>query len=34
MLIYLTDRFYNAADEGRIAYDNPRLNYDWETQHK
>jgi dTDP-4-dehydrorhamnose 3,5-epimerase len=34
MLIYLTDRFYNAADEGRIAYDNPRINYDWEIQHK
>lgn len=34
MLIYTTDRFYDPADEGRIAYDDPRLNYDWELQHK
>jgi dTDP-4-dehydrorhamnose 3,5-epimerase len=34
MLIYATDRFYNPADEGRIAYNDPRLNYDWELQHK
>lgn len=34
MLIYATDRFYNPADEGRIPYDDKRLNYDWETQHK
>jgi dTDP-4-dehydrorhamnose 3,5-epimerase len=34
LLIYATDRFYNPADEGRISYDDPRLNYDWELQHK
>ncbi|HWF09656.1 MAG TPA: dTDP-4-dehydrorhamnose 3,5-epimerase family protein [Bryobacteraceae bacterium] len=34
LLIYSTDRFYNPADEGRIPHDDPRLNYDWELQHK
>jgi dTDP-4-dehydrorhamnose 3,5-epimerase len=34
MLVYLTDCFYNPADEGRVAYDDPQINYDWETQHK
>ena len=34
MLVYMTDRFYNPQDEGRIPYDNPFINYDWETQHK
>jgi dTDP-4-dehydrorhamnose 3,5-epimerase len=34
MLVYMTDRFYNPRDEGRIPYDNPWINYDWETQHK
>ena len=34
MLIYMTDRFYNPADEGRIPYNEPGINYDWETQHK
>src|SRR4030095_9799509 len=34
MLIYMTDRFYDPSDEGRIAYDHPGINYDWETQHK
>jgi dTDP-4-dehydrorhamnose 3,5-epimerase len=34
VLVYMTDRFYNPADEGRIAYNDPSLNYDWETQHK
>ena len=34
MLIYVTDRFYNPKDEGRIAYDEPGIAYDWETQHK
>ena len=34
LLIYATDRFYNPADEGRIPYDDPGLNYDWELQHK
>jgi len=34
LLVYLTDRFYNPADEGRIPYDDCGINYDWETQHK
>jgi dTDP-4-dehydrorhamnose 3,5-epimerase len=34
MLVYLTDRFYNPKDEGRIVYDDPSLAYDWETQRK
>jgi dTDP-4-dehydrorhamnose 3,5-epimerase len=34
MLVYLTDRFYNPKDEGRILYEDPLLAYDWETQRK
>ncbi len=34
MLIYMTDRFYDPSDEGRIAYNHPSIHYDWETQHK
>jgi dTDP-4-dehydrorhamnose 3,5-epimerase len=34
MLVYLTDRFYNPQDEGRIPYDDPSIRYDWETQRK
>jgi dTDP-4-dehydrorhamnose 3,5-epimerase len=34
MLIYMTDRFYNPADEGRIPYNDPGIHYDWETQYK
>jgi dTDP-4-dehydrorhamnose 3,5-epimerase len=34
MLVYATDRFYDPADEGRLAYDHPAIAYDWETQHK
>jgi dTDP-4-dehydrorhamnose 3,5-epimerase len=33
-LVYLTDRFYDPADECRIPYDDPKINYDWDTQHK
>jgi dTDP-4-dehydrorhamnose 3,5-epimerase len=33
-LCYVTNRFYNPQDEGRIPYDDPGLNYDWETQHR
>jgi dTDP-4-dehydrorhamnose 3,5-epimerase len=32
MLVYLTDRFYDPKDEGRIAYNDPGINYDWEKQ--
>ena len=34
MLVYVTNRFYNPKDEGRIPYDQPQIGYDWETQHK
>ena len=34
MLVYLTDRFYDPRDEGRIAYNDRSINYDWEMQHK
>lgn len=34
LLVYMTDRFYNPADEGRIPYNDPLINYDWETQKK
>jgi len=34
LLAYITDRFYDPADEGRIPYDDPKIQYDWETQHK
>jgi dTDP-4-dehydrorhamnose 3,5-epimerase len=34
MLVYVTDRFYDPGDEGRIPYDDPGICYDWETQHK
>jgi dTDP-4-dehydrorhamnose 3,5-epimerase len=34
LLVYMTDRFYNPQDEGRIPYNDASINYDWETQHK
>jgi len=34
LLVYLTDRFYNPKDEGRIPHNDPGINYDWETQYK
>ena len=34
MLIYMTDKFYNPADEGRIPHNVAGLNYDWELQYK
>jgi dTDP-4-dehydrorhamnose 3,5-epimerase len=34
LLVYMTDRFYNPQDEGRIPYNDPSVNYDWETQWK
>jgi dTDP-4-dehydrorhamnose 3,5-epimerase len=34
MLVYVTDRLYNPQDEGRIAYNDSSIAYDWETQHK
>jgi dTDP-4-dehydrorhamnose 3,5-epimerase len=34
VLVYITDRFYDPQDEGRIPHDHPKIQYDWETQHK
>jgi dTDP-4-dehydrorhamnose 3,5-epimerase len=34
VLVYVTSRFYDPADECRIAFDDERLNYDWTTQCK
>lgn len=34
MLVYVTNRLYNPEDEGRIAYNHPSIQYDWELQHK
>lgn len=34
MLVYMTDRFYNPKDEGRVPYDDASIRYDWETQRK
>jgi dTDP-4-dehydrorhamnose 3,5-epimerase len=34
LLIYMTDRFYDPKDEGRIPYNHTSINYDWEKQHK
>ena len=34
VLIYVTNRLYNPKDEGRIAYDDTSIAYDWELQHK
>lgn len=34
LLVYATDRFYDPQDEGRIPYNDPSINYDWETQRK
>jgi len=32
LLVYMTDRFYDPKDEGRIPYNDPHIQYDWETQ--
>jgi dTDP-4-dehydrorhamnose 3,5-epimerase len=34
MLVYVTNKTYNPKDEGRIAHDEPGINYDWELQYK
>jgi len=34
MLVYITNRTYDPRDEGRVAYNDPQVNYDWELQHK
>ena len=34
VLVYVTNQLYNPGDEGRIAYNDPSIQYDWETQYK
>ena len=34
ILVYVTNRCYDPKDEGRIPYNDPDIQYDWETQHK
>jgi dTDP-4-dehydrorhamnose 3,5-epimerase len=34
MLVYATNRTYDPRDEGRIAFDDPGINYDWVTRPK
>ena len=34
VLVYVTNRLYDPADEGRIAYNEPGIHYDWELQYK
>jgi dTDP-4-dehydrorhamnose 3,5-epimerase len=34
VLIYVTNRTYDPADEGRIPYNHSGIAYDWELQHK
>lgn len=31
-LLYATNHFYDPQDEGRIAFDDPEINYDWECR--
>jgi len=34
VLVYITNRTYDPKDEGRIAYNDSFIAYDWELQHK
>lgn len=34
VLVYITNRNYDPSDEGRIAYNDTSIAYDWELQHK
>jgi dTDP-4-dehydrorhamnose 3,5-epimerase len=34
VLVYVTNRFYDPSDEGRITHDHSGIGYDWETQYK
>lgn len=33
-LVYITNQTYDPKDEGRIAYNDTSIAYDWELQHK
>ena len=34
LLVYMTNRYYDPRDEGRIPFNDPSINYDWDTQRK
>lgn len=34
ILVYMTDRYYDPSDEGRMSYNDSDIRYDWEIQHK
>ncbi len=34
LLVYVTNRFYDPEDEGRLPHNDPDINYDWEFQHR
>ncbi len=31
-LLYATNHFYDPSDEGRLAFDDPDINYDWASR--
>jgi dTDP-4-dehydrorhamnose 3,5-epimerase len=31
-LVYATNRYHAPEDEGRIPYDDPDINYDWQSR--
>lgn len=33
-LLYATNHFYDPRDEGRLVYDDPDINYDWQSRHR
>lgn len=34
IVVYITDQYYDPEDEGRLPYNEPKIAYDWETQHR
>ena len=34
LLVYATDQYYDPTDEGRLPWNDPDVNYDWQTQRK
>ncbi|MBI3895803.1 MAG: dTDP-4-dehydrorhamnose 3,5-epimerase family protein [Acidobacteria bacterium] len=34
LLVYATDQWYDPTDEGRLPWNDPDVNYDWETQRR
>ena len=33
-LLYATNHFYDPGDEGRIPFDDPDINYDWQSRNR